>query len=296
MTGPQIFQAYVEIRLSLAEAEISLDEDDIRDGELKDQKLYEDQLIYMGILGRLDPAATLSMLHSCLSDRFERLKEMFHRDPHAEMAADEACRVQLIHEHLHWLVLIAAHVLADSGDGEVPVVPTSLMNLSLASGDGHDLVVLLPTLILSIFSAVTVDPGNQSLFDLCSPLLSETLISFIERWSKTYLLIRETDYKTVSPSLIRAFSLTGNGKASLEFILDMLYKSFIMWDSNGDVLEAIIDVLNVVSARTVEGCRVVESARFQDLVTYFLKEINRLPAVTHRLVQWIDGALTNTVI
>ena len=35
-----------------------------------------------------------------------------------------------IQEHLHWLILISAHVLADPGAGEQPMIPDSLMQLS----------------------------------------------------------------------------------------------------------------------------------------------------------------------
>ena len=35
-----------------------------------------------------------------------------------------------IQEHLHWLILISAHVLADPGTGEQPMIPDSLMHLS----------------------------------------------------------------------------------------------------------------------------------------------------------------------
>lgn len=42
-----------------------------------------------------------------------------------------------LHEHLNWLILITAHVLADSGAGEKPLVPDALMRLSvLQVGEG----------------------------------------------------------------------------------------------------------------------------------------------------------------
>jgi hypothetical protein len=35
-----------------------------------------------------------------------------------------------LHEQLHWIILISAHILADSGKGEQPMIPDSLMHLS----------------------------------------------------------------------------------------------------------------------------------------------------------------------
>lgn len=44
-----------------------------------------------------------------------------------------------LQEHLHWIILITAHVLADEGKGEQPLVPDSLMQLS-----GSQVIILLP--------------------------------------------------------------------------------------------------------------------------------------------------------
>lgn len=35
-----------------------------------------------------------------------------------------------LQEHLHWIILITAHVLADAGKGEQPMIPDPIMQLS----------------------------------------------------------------------------------------------------------------------------------------------------------------------
>jgi hypothetical protein len=36
----------------------------------------------------------------------------------------------LLHEQLHWIILMAAFILSDTGEGEQPMIPESLMQLS----------------------------------------------------------------------------------------------------------------------------------------------------------------------
>lgn len=38
---------------------------------------------------------------------------------------------------IHWALLLGAHVLADSGEGETPMVPDAIMQLSRESATGH---------------------------------------------------------------------------------------------------------------------------------------------------------------
>lgn len=38
----------------------------------------------------------------------------------------------LLHEQLHWIILMAAFILADTGEGEQPMISDSLMQLSVS--------------------------------------------------------------------------------------------------------------------------------------------------------------------
>jgi hypothetical protein len=54
-----------------------------------------------------------------------------------------------VKEELHWLLLMSGHVLADSGDGETPLVPESISALNVSSADpaNHPAVLLFQLLI-----------------------------------------------------------------------------------------------------------------------------------------------------
>ena len=79
--------------------------------------------------------------------------------------------LSVIHEQMHWLVLISGHILADSGEGEQPLVPTCLGRLSNEFSGDRDPVILFPNLIFSISKYVTVDPGH---FQVCSMYLTRS--------------------------------------------------------------------------------------------------------------------------
>ena len=65
-----------------------------------------------------------------------------------------------------------------------------------SSSEDADLVIQLPHLIFNILSFLTVEPGSQVIF-VISPLLVETLLWFVDHWSKTYLFAKLGDSGTL---------------------------------------------------------------------------------------------------
>lgn len=45
---------------------------------------------------------------------------------------DKAAHLPIFHEKLHWLSLIAGFLIADSSEGEIPMIPDPLTNFSIA--------------------------------------------------------------------------------------------------------------------------------------------------------------------
>ncbi|KAJ7978174.1 Exportin-4 [Quillaja saponaria] len=89
-------------------------------------------------------------------------------------------------EELYSLLLITGHVLADEGEGETPLVPNVIQAqfVDAVEADKHP-VVLLSGLIIR-FAEQSLDPEmRQSVF---SPRLMESIIWFLARWSRTYLM------------------------------------------------------------------------------------------------------------
>lgn len=64
-------------------------------------------------------------------------------------------------EALHWLTRMSAHFLADSGDGEVPYVPTALAHASESSPLGQDPVEALSHSLLGVVGLCLDENGRH---------------------------------------------------------------------------------------------------------------------------------------
>jgi hypothetical protein len=102
--------------------------------------------------------------------------------------------MDVIHEHIHWIVLISGSILADAGEGEKPLIPNSMMYLSGMQPMAEDQVVNLSRTFLELLQFLSSWNTNSLEASFCSPQVAESLIWFFERWSKSYLLIDEEDY------------------------------------------------------------------------------------------------------
>ncbi|CEP08479.1 hypothetical protein, partial, partial [Parasitella parasitica] len=238
----QIVETYVNTRLERAKivSEYEEEEDEI-DAGFKDWDTFADQLTCIGTLGRISPQPALQHLSQLLSERFETFKDFF-----AASRSNNNNEQELIflHEQLHWIILIAGHVLADAGKGEQPMIPDALMHLSGTQPFEQDQVVNLSQLVLELFrfssgfSASSVEASN------CSPRVAETLVWFMERWSKSYLLVDENEYGFMSPNMAKAFGRPGpsdgQGLKIVDFFIQQLRLNFILWNADPDVLAQLV--------------------------------------------------------
>ncbi|KAJ1330100.1 hypothetical protein BSLG_009732 [Batrachochytrium salamandrivorans] len=208
---------------------------------------------------------------------------------------DDQPEVALLSEQIHWLTLIAGHVLADSADGEKPLIPTSLQQLSThIYTSGNDPCVALPTCIFNILDLVTVDPKSP-MHAVTSPLVVETLLWFVERWGCTYLFVDPSDYKNLSPSFVNAFGKAGGAPQATEFLLDKIQRNFVAWHADLDVVGQIISVLEGLSGNKDTRDAFLHSATFNGVVQFFLANLNRFPSTLHStLIQTIAYIFTHS--
>lgn len=239
----QIVETYINTRLERAKLVLEdEEEEDEIDAGFKDWDTFADQLGCIGTLGRLNPQPTLQRLLQLLTERFESFKGFFTTPNVNEQ------ELIFLHEQLHWLILIAAHVLADTGKGEQPMIPDSLMQLSGSLSFEQDQVVNVSQLLLEVFrfgssfSSSSVEASN------CSPRVAETLVWYMERWSKSYLLMDENEYGYMSPNIAKAFGRPGpsdgQGLRIIDFFIEQMKVNFILWNADPDVLAQLVKWLD----------------------------------------------------
>ncbi|TPX65919.1 hypothetical protein SpCBS45565_g04813 [Spizellomyces sp. 'palustris'] len=262
-----VFDTYVDSRLELAKLSV---EDEV--DNMKDEYLYEDQLLAVALIGRVEPGKSIAKLQQLITDRMARLHEAFAGNQ------EQASQIPILLEHIHWLSLLSGHLLADSGRGEKPEIPRTLRGLSLHSGIDADPVVTLAMTLFKFLKLVSVEPDSPQ-FALCSPLVSETLLWFVERWTETYLFLDSRE--AASPSLVRAFGRQQGGEHVLDFILTMVQKTFVLWHGETDVLIQVVNLLNAFSRNTEVRNALLVSETFQGMISFFLDNLSRLPADVH---------------
>ncbi|KAI8973333.1 armadillo-type protein [Mycotypha africana] len=284
----QIVESYINTRLERAKMVLEdEEEEDEIDAALKDWDTFADQLTCIGTLGRFNPQPCLLKLHQLLSERFETFKGFFNNGNNPATT-----NLILLHEQLHWIILISAHILADSGKGEQPMIPDALMQLSGSVPLDQDPIVSLSNLFLELFrfsssfSSSTVEASN------CSPRVAETLIWYIERWSKSYLLMDENEYGYTSPNIAKAFGRPGpsdgQGLHVIDFFIEQMKLNFILWNADPDVLQQLVQWLHSCGTTNNLKQGLLRSAHYQDLVQFVTHNLEQLPEAVHSsLVQTI---------
>ncbi|CAG8499703.1 5021_t:CDS:10 [Ambispora leptoticha] len=278
-----ITATYIDTRIEMAKFSI-FEEDDY--GGYKDWDTYGDQLMSIAILGRVVGQKALERLHGLLHERYSRLKTFFH----SGVAIDGSNNyLNSLHETTNWLILISGFMLTDSGESETLLVPDALMKLSISQsnlGKNRDQVVMLSKTIIEILELFSLDASTVEASH-CSPRVAETLFWFLERWAKTYLLIDETYYSSMSQNLIAAFgkpTSQGVGIQILEMIIELTKRNFVLWNADVDPLLQIVRMLNSFAKEPALRNGLLQSEKFIPLITFFTDSLNSLPEMIHNIL------------
>ncbi|KAJ7517651.1 hypothetical protein O6H91_21G033100 [Diphasiastrum complanatum] len=243
-----VFQTYVEFELRVAMASAH-DEDDAREETLAGIEARDERLSAIALVARAAPAVTVPLLAALLSERCAKLAQCIggNADPTATM------------EELHWLLLTSGHVLADSGDGETPLVPETISALRPNTSNSAD----HPAVRLS---SAAMELAHQSLnvhtqSEIFSPRLMEAVVWFFARWVNTYLMPVDAgrgpsstpsghdgdqQHSTVTgiqfegrDALVIAFGKEGGGKAILEILVHVAVTALTAWPGEVHLQELV---------------------------------------------------------
>ncbi|EKX40787.1 hypothetical protein GUITHDRAFT_113055 [Guillardia theta CCMP2712] len=241
----KIFSCFVEKCMHEASQEVQ--EWDQADDEHEDKSVLEERLTAIGCIGRLKVGEGMQQLVEMLAQRLEAIRSVVTDG--RELPAMQA---SVALEQIHWLVQIAGHLIADDGEGEVPVVPEVISRLSseLAARNmsTEDPLILLTNKV--------VDMSN--LLDFCrerkrkeflSPLVVQTSTWYLSRWSQTYLLPAPSDRFPLSPSLQQHYGPGEGATSVLSFLIDRSLSNFSSWGSEEDVVNATSQLVLALAMR-----------------------------------------------
>jgi len=114
---------------------------------------------------------------------------------------------------------------------------------------------------------------------LCSPLLVETVVWFLERWSKTYLFPSTRDSETFSHNLLGAYGQNSpRGKAVIGFLVEKLDLVFMGWRAQEDVLKELARLLETLSMHQHIRGEILRSTQWMGLMQNVVNNLHILPS------------------
>jgi len=171
----------------------------------------EEWLSRAAVLARAAPAAALGLLCDQIAAKQQALAR----------AAAAGADVSELLEQLCWLARMSAHVLADTGTGEVPLPPEALLLvLSPAAGPAAAAPAGAAAERLSCalleLAGLCLSPDARRA-GVCSPRLMEVALWAAARWADTYLFPED---EPLPEALEARFGAAGGGgQAALELLV-----------------------------------------------------------------------------
>ncbi|KAK7494569.1 hypothetical protein BaRGS_00014222, partial [Batillaria attramentaria] len=240
--------------------------EEIVETEEDDRDKFADQLCSIGALARLVPDQSLPLMASVLEDLVSLYnKELLQLQEkgHADLS-----RVHSLQEDLHWTLLVTAHILTEGVDGETPLIPSSIMEYSIAQGSSvsiqttlqvlatpsqpvagipdaqskADTVIRLISDILRVCN-IEAQASSSRLVGCLSPQVASSSMWCLRRWAAAYLLPNESYYAQISPALNAAFGRESEGgRWVVDYLLQKIASNVVMWNAE---LQVMTDTLSL---------------------------------------------------
>lgn len=247
----QIFNKYVQCHLSAPEG-LRASSESFDDDEESDRDKYKEQLIIIGNLARESPGHSLTILSKLIEEKTRQLQvqfqAMFTNGNQLNMSITKA--MEILFEDVHWLVLVAGHVVAMESSGEQPMIPSEIMQYSieqLANGtvditttlkvlaapnqcitqipNAENVCDPLVRLVTAVFRLCDIENNaiEYKMKDFLSPEVSSDIMWFLNQWSEAYLFMLAEYYTNLSETFQTAFGLdTPGGNWTLNYILNKI--------------------------------------------------------------------------
>ncbi|XP_073000684.1 uncharacterized protein [Typha latifolia] len=289
-----LFTVIVESHLKAA-ADTAFDDDDNAEYFHASVSKRDERLSSYALIARAAADMTVPFLVRLFSERFALLSQ-------------KICKGDPTHtlEELYWLLLMAGHVLTDSGEGETTLVPEALLAgfLDIVEEAQHPVVILSWSIIN--FSRQCLDPEMRRMY--FSPRLMEAMIWFLARWVTTYLMPldvsrgqfsrRDHDYGKPHRSQKILLGFAGNNNQG-EFVLDSILQISVaalkFYPGENELQALTCQKLLAALVRQKNICaRLVQLEPWRDLARAFANE-STLFSIDARLQRSLAETLVCTV-
>ena len=210
-----VFGTYVERQLHTAAMEAYEDEEDFEG----DEEAYSEAVLSgLASVARASHQISIPQLVDSLERARQRLHEAAARGTDPSVPLEEVC----------WTLRMSSYVLADSGEGETPLVPQIFVDSMSATGVNASPLVLMSQTMLNLATDFKASIDTA----ISSSRLMEELCKALGRWSETYL-IPEGDgapLGALSSGVDWAgyvFGVGCEGPSVLNFLVELVHTCFV---------------------------------------------------------------------
>ncbi|KDN47942.1 hypothetical protein K437DRAFT_293968 [Tilletiaria anomala UBC 951] len=276
----ELVQPYIRGRLAAARISVEDHDDDLfseqGDEAQKDRELYSDQLISIGLLARINAAQSVRLLRDEL--RLRLSAAVGQGDAARAQTASAEAEAAALWEQIHWLLLIAGHVVADSNSGETPTPPIELTSLANAASADADEALLLEGFLGDVgienFSRFAHMPVQ-----VISPQVMETYVWFIGRWATSYVLSSDGPFSASHSA--GSVSRSETGVMALNSVTSALARVLETWTAEADVVKEVAATLKGFQLSETIPSILIEQQELRALLTAAINAMPVLPAGTH---------------
>jgi hypothetical protein len=213
----EVFKIYLEVVLR--------DESNNEEDEQDEAFSMEERLTNVAMLGRQDVVQSMAILNTKLIERLSLLEKLVKGES-IPKSMDQ------LWNDLEWILQLSGHVIADTDEGETPLIPEPILQLNTAN---TNMLLTLFSNILKYAEFEMVCLSNQKQHVL-SPRISEKLYWFLDRWAKSYLMFDVTNYDSINSAIQQAFGTGSGGEKYVELLLNKIMNTMHMWQEEPHVV------------------------------------------------------------
>lgn len=178
-------------------------------------------------------------------------------------------------EHLCLLIEVSSCVLADAGEGELPLVPVAIIEACASGGTNH-IIELAHQLV-----ALAAECTQQT----TSPRLMEVVVNAVARWADTYLMLDDGP-----GALVASFGSAANGPQIANTLIYLCTAGFASYPGESHLHVCCCRLLFVL-VRNAVRCQIVISTRPWKELMSLVTTNHRLFAIAARPTRLLSKAL-----
>ena len=291
-----IFNKFIECRLMIIDN--PGDDREVNETEECEREHFKEELTIIGFLARINPEHSMQSLSHLLDEKILLLcTRLGQLQPDSSFNESISNNMSGIFDNLHWILMIAGHVLCMDCLGEYPLIPKEIYTYSIEQVASGQIDTQSSLDCLMKATELTVNPIENpavkcdlviriitSVIRLCeienksissgmlmywSPLMSSTLMWFCGMWSTSYAFLNLTHYQEISPiykEILGAENGIGS-KLIMDYILGKICFNMHQYHTELDVVDQSIKLfLDIVNIRNQRLKYVIELDNFQSIM------------------------------